>query len=76
MATHDHAHVTHGTHATHDVHAHAHVSDQRPAFLGLIIGGIALGAILYGTVAWTNTRFAGHGEAPAAGAQHAAPAAH
>jgi hypothetical protein len=76
MASHDHAHG----HA-HDHHGHtvAPGADQRPAFVGLIVGGLALGAILYGTVLLTNRQFAGHATpakpAAAAGAP-AAPAAH
>lgn len=58
---------------------HNHVApgaDKAPAFVGLIVGGIAIFAILYGTVLLTNRQFAGHaapgGEKPAA----TAPAAH
>ena len=99
MASHDHAHgAPHGTHGTHGTttqghgHDHGHhghhvapYADQRPAFMGLIVGGIALFAIMWGTVALTNRQFAGHAApaakpavgAPAAtGTAGAAPAAH
>ena len=78
MATHDHAHhpAPNAAHAAHDAAAHAahahHApgADQKPAFLGLIIGGLALGGILWGTVILTNMQFAGHakegGATPAA----------
>jgi hypothetical protein len=46
--------------------------DKGPAFLGLIVGVVALTAMMYGMVQWTNTRFEGHAAA-APGA--AAPAA-
>lgn len=62
MASHDHAH---------DPHAHHVVpgADKAPAFIGLIVGGIALFAILYGVVHLTNQQFAKeHGEKPAAAA--------
>jgi hypothetical protein len=88
MASHDPAHgspqATHVTHVTHvPAHGHDHghhghhvapYADQRPAFLGLIVGGIALFAIMWGTVALTNRQFAGH-EAPAAKPAAGAPAA-
>ena len=91
MATHDPAHhpaphaahdAAHGAHGAHDAHAHGahahHVvpgADKAPAFAGLIIGGIALFAIMWGVVALTNAQFEGHGapagERPAAAApQH------
>ncbi|HYD51345.1 MAG TPA: hypothetical protein VEA99_01910 [Gemmatimonadaceae bacterium] len=35
--------------------------DKSAAFTGLIVGAIALLAILYGMVQWTNSRFEGHG---------------
>ena len=70
MAAHDHARDAHGAHGP----THAPGSDQKPAFVGLIVGGLILGAILYGTVLWTNTRFEGHAPAPAAAGAPAAPA--
>jgi hypothetical protein len=69
MATHDPTHHPATPAPAHDAHAHHvhHVpgADQRPAFMGLIVGGIALFAILYGVVKFTNAQFAGegHGEA-------------
>ena len=72
MASHDSAHapvVAHGAHA----HQVAPGVDQKASFLGLIVGGIALFAILYGTVLLTNRQFAGHAEGgakPAAEAKH------
>ena len=47
--------------------------DKSAGFSGLILGAIALFVIMFGIVRWTNTQFAGHGEAAAPGA--AAPAA-
>ncbi len=57
MSTHDH----------HDVSR-----DKGPAFVGLIAGIVLLGALMYGMVQWTNTRFEGH----AAGGAAAATGAH
>ena len=85
-STHDatHAHGAHGAHGAHAHGAHAHQvvpgSDQRPAFMGLIVGGVALFVIMWGTVLLTNRQFAGHGEsakdgAAAKGAAGARPAA-
>ena len=85
MATHEHDHghapaAGHGAHATgaaHGVVHHHHVGhDKRPAFVGLIVGGIAIFAIMWGTVLLTNKQFEGHG-APGAkpAAQGTAPAA-
>lgn len=49
------------THHEHGDHAHADVSrDKGAAFVGLFGGLVAIGALVYATVAWTNTRFAGH----------------
>ncbi|MHB0949683.1 MAG: hypothetical protein ACYC3Q_12185 [Gemmatimonadaceae bacterium] len=42
--------------------------DKSAGFTGLIVGAIALGAILYGMVHWTNLQFAGD-ETPAGAAQ-------
>jgi hypothetical protein len=74
MATHDPAHHPVTTTPAHAAHVH-HVpgADQRPAFMGLIVGGIALFAILYGVVKFTNAQFAGEGHEgsrPAAEAKH------
>ena len=46
--------------------------DKGPAFVGLFVGVILLGAFMFGMVKWTNTRFAGHGAAEkgAAGEAH------
>ena len=53
-------------------HEHADVSrDKGAAFVGLFGGLIVLGAVVYGTVVWTNAQFAGHeagATAPAAAA--------
>ena len=48
-------------------------SDMRAAFTGLIVGALALLAVVVTIVMLTNRKFEGHGEAPAAGA-HGAPA--
>ena len=48
-------------------------SDMRAAFTGLIVGAIALLAVVVAIVMLTNRKFEGHGEAPAAGAHGAAP---
>ena len=40
--------------------------DKAAGFTGLIVGAIALAAILYGMVQFTNSQFAGH--TPEAGA--------
>ena len=51
----DHAHAGHG-------HAHVDTSgDKRAAFTGLIAGVVLLGALVYGTVAWTNSHYAHEG---------------
>jgi uncharacterized protein (DUF983 family) len=44
--------------------------DKGPAFLGLIVGVVLIGALMYGMVQWTNAQFAGHaaGGTPAAAA--------
>ena len=44
-----------------------HPGDMRAAFTGLVLGAVAIAAILYAVVRWTDARFEGH-EAPAAGA--------
>lgn len=46
--------------AGHDKHT-AQSSDMGAAFMGLIGGAIFIGAILYGIVVWTNSKFASHG---------------
>ena len=79
MATHDpshhpapDAHVVHVVHGGHGAHV-VPGADKRPAFMGLIVGGIALFAILYGVVKFTNAQFAGEaheGGRPAAEAKH------
>ena len=43
-------------------------SDMRAAFTGLIVGTVALIAVVLGIVMLTNRMFEGHGEAPAPGA--------
>ena len=43
-------------------------SDMRAAFTGLIVGTIALIAVVLVVVMLTNKKFEGHGEAPAPGA--------
>lgn len=37
--------------------------DKGPAFVGLFVGMIVLGAFMYAMVLWTNSRFEGHGAA-------------
>ena len=34
--------------------------DKGPAFVGLFVGVILLGAFMYGMVQFTNSRYAGH----------------
>ena len=69
MATHDHS-----THAQAHGHVHHDVGDDKPAaFIGLILGGIALFAIMFGVVKLTNAQFAGKHEG---GAKAAAEATH
>lgn len=68
--------MAHDSHA-HDGHDHAPHSvshDRRPAYIGLVAGAMLIGAILFGMVKWTNSRFASHGE-PAAGGNATTPAA-
>ena len=60
MATHDPSHHP-APHPAHDVHV-APGADKAPAFMGLIIGGIALFAIMWGVLKLTNAQFEGHGE--------------
>jgi hypothetical protein len=43
----------------HDDAHHSHGSDKPAAFTGLILGVIALTAIVYGVTMWTNSRFEG-----------------
>jgi hypothetical protein len=86
MATANHTHAAPAASAAHDAghhDAHAHAGhhgdhaaevagDKKAAFVGLV-GGVALiGALVYGMVLWTNTRFAGHegGEKAAAASTH------
>lgn len=62
-----HAHGAHDGHG----HGHAHVDtsgDKAAAFVGFGLGMVALGAMMYGMVMWTNSPYAGHegGEKPAA----------
>ena len=61
-------------HAAHGYDKYAPGADKLPAFLGLILGGIALFLILFGVVKITQSRQAseGHegGAKPAAAAQH------
>jgi len=47
-------------------------SDMRAAFTGLIVGVLALLAVVVTIVMLTNRAFEGHGEAPAPGAPAAA----
>jgi hypothetical protein len=54
--------------AGHDSHGSAHGSDMGAAFTGLIGGAILIGAILYGIVLWTNSKFEGHKAEKATGA--------
>jgi len=44
--------------------------DKGAAFMGLIVGAVALFLILFGMVKWTQSRFAEHGESPAATTTH------
>jgi hypothetical protein len=39
--------------------------DMKAAFTGLVVGAVAVLAILYGVVQWTNSRFEGHAPAGA-----------
>lgn len=51
---------------SHAPHTHAHRSDMKAAFLGLVLGAIALFAVLYTIVHLTNAKYAHEKEAPAA----------
>ena len=44
---------------------HDHKADARAAFLGLILGAIALLGIMYTIVHLTNAKYANHSEAAA-----------
>jgi hypothetical protein len=44
---------------------HDYKSDMRAAFMGLVLGAIALLGILYTIVRLTNRMYAGHSEAAA-----------
>lgn len=64
----------HDAHGHGHAHGHAHVDtsgDKAAAFVGMLGGLVVLGAMTYGMVLWTNSRFAGHegGEKPAAAAE-------
>ncbi|HEU5174071.1 MAG TPA: hypothetical protein VFT96_04895 [Gemmatimonadaceae bacterium] len=41
--------------------------DKPAGFLGMIVGAIAIGAILYGMTMWTAGSFEGHHKNPSAG---------
>ena len=41
--------------------------DKPAGFIGMIAGALVIGAILYGMVQWTDSRFEGHGKNPGAG---------
>ena len=45
--------------------SHDHKADARAAFMGLILGAIALFGIIYTIVYFTNASYAGHSEAAA-----------
>lgn len=45
---------------------HDHKADARAAFMGLILGAIVLGGILYTIVRLTNAKYASHSETPTA----------
>ncbi len=49
-------------------------SDMRAAFTGLIVGGIAILAVVMTIVVLTNRSFEGHGDAAAPAGAHAPPA--
>ena len=51
-------------------HHHDVSHDKGPAFVGLFAGMLLLGALIYGMVQWTNSRFEGHhAAAPGAAAE-------
>jgi hypothetical protein len=50
----------------HTNHTPSHGSDMKAAFIGLIGGAIALGALMYAVVVWTNSRYASHAPEPSA----------
>ncbi|MGZ8378412.1 MAG: hypothetical protein ACXWZS_04025 [Gemmatirosa sp.] len=52
-------------------HHHDVSRDKGPAFLGLLVGVLFLGAVVYGMVQWTNSRFEGHSAGAAAPAAEA-----
>jgi uncharacterized protein (DUF983 family) len=56
-------------------HHHDVSRDKGPAFVGLFVGLILIGAFVYAMVLWTNSRFEGHGTA-GAGEKAAATATH
>lgn len=60
----------------HDHPVHDWKADARAAFMGLIFGALALLAILFGIVQWTNSKFEGHAAAPATAPAAGAPAQH
>ena len=41
--------------------------DKPAAFIGFLLGAIAIGAFAFGMVQWTNGRFEGHHKNPSAG---------
>jgi hypothetical protein len=43
---------------------------MRAAFIGLAVGLVAVLAIVYGIVRWTDSRFDAHGAAPATTTPH------
>ena len=63
-------------HAAHGHDLHTPGADKMPAFAGLVVGGIALFAIMWGVVHLTNQKFEGHGEGGAKPAANGAPAGH
>lgn len=51
---------------SHDHAQHDHKADAKAAFTGLIVGAIALLAIMYTIVQLTNKKFEGHSAAASA----------
>lgn len=41
--------------------------DKPAAFIGMILGAVAIGAFAFGMVKWTNTKYEGHHKNPSAG---------
>jgi hypothetical protein len=45
----------------HDHQPHAHETDLKAGLMGLFVGILFIGAVVYGISRWTSSLFAGHG---------------